>query len=171
MSTFRAPPCSAAPSGSRLPVAEPCGTSRSTPVFRPRSEEPANKTGGLFGYTVVPGLVPRPCRFCGATDRKITREHVWPRWLADFLPPTTGRVLPSDGVAASGGEEWQIGILWAALDTFCDTCNSGWMADIEGTARPNVGPMVQGRATRLDPDAQRTVANWAVLKWTHRSAD
>lgn len=134
-------------------------------VFRRLSEEPATKKpGGLFGTPSYPRLVPRPCRFCGATDRKITREHVWPRWLADFVQPITGRVLAERWSSGSGREEWETWILAATVNRFCDTCNNGWMADIEGTARPIVGPMVQGRATTLDPDAQRTVANWAVLK-------
>jgi hypothetical protein len=38
------------------------------------------------------------------------------------------------------------------------------MGDIEGTAKPIVGPMAQGIPTTLDAAAQRAVANWAVLK-------
>jgi hypothetical protein len=91
-------------------------------------------------------------------------EHVWPRWLVDYLPPITGKVLAERWSSRSGSQEWQTGILAATVNTFCESCNSGWMAEIEGTARAIVGPMVQGRATTLNPDAQRAVANWAVLK-------
>jgi hypothetical protein len=38
------------------------------------------------------------------------------------------------------------------------------MGDIEGTAKPIVGPMAQGIPTTLDAAAQWAVANWAVLK-------
>ena len=108
--------------------------------------------------------MPRSCRFCGATHRKITSEHVWPRWLADFVPPITGNVLAERWSSRSGSQEWQAGILEATVNTFCETCNSGWMADIEGTARPILGPMVQGNRMTLDANAQRAVAHWAVLK-------
>jgi hypothetical protein len=43
-------------------------------------------------------------------------------------------------------------------------CNSGWMGDIEGTARNIVGPMAQGLPTTLDVAAQRAVANWVAVK-------
>ena len=108
--------------------------------------------------------MPRSCLFCGATNCKITSEHVWPRWLVDYLPPITGKVLAERWSSRSGSQEWQTGILAATVNTFCESCNTGWMAKIEGTARAIVGPMVQGRATTLNPDAQRAVANWAVLK-------
>jgi hypothetical protein len=30
--------------------------------------------------------VPDPCRFCGAANRQITKEHILPHWLRDYLP-------------------------------------------------------------------------------------
>ena len=109
-------------------------------------------------------LVPNPCRFCGATDRKITKEHIWPTWLRSYLPP-----MPAVGQV----EQWSSGhdrrrrqqpLLSATVRRFCDVCNNGWMNRIEEAVRPIVGPMVTGRSMELDGAAQRVVANWVALK-------
>lgn len=104
------------------------------------------------------------CRFCGATDRKITNEHVWPEWLADFLPgmPPLGQAERwSSGV---GHERFRQPFLSATVRVFCEECNSGWMSDLENVAKPIVGPMVTGQALELDAAAQEIVANWVALK-------
>jgi hypothetical protein len=108
--------------------------------------------------------VPRQCRFCGTTDRKITNEHVWPEWLQDFIPPFSGLGRTERWSSASGRQQWRQELLAATVRMFCDSCNNGWMSDIEGAAKDIVGPMVQGVATTLDAAAQRTVADWVVLK-------
>jgi len=108
--------------------------------------------------------VPNPCRFCGATTRKITNEHVWPEWLEDFMPTFTGPGYTERWSSAAGREEWKQKMLSATVRMFCEPCNTGWMSDIEGAAKDSVGPMVQGIATTLDAAAQQVVANWAVLK-------
>jgi hypothetical protein len=105
-----------------------------------------------------------PCRFCGATDRKITKEHVWPEWLEDFVPPSSGPGYAERWSSADGRQEWKEQLLSATIRKFCDACNNGWMGDIEGAAKPMVGPMVEGTPATLDEVAQRAVANWVVLK-------
>jgi hypothetical protein len=52
---------------------------------------PASRTAAQrrrsIGGSPYPRQVSSPCRFCGATDRQITKEHIWPDWLRDYLPP------------------------------------------------------------------------------------
>jgi hypothetical protein len=108
--------------------------------------------------------VPTPCRFCGATNRKITNEHVWSAWLVDFMPSFTGLGHSERWGSTTGRQQWRQSLLTATVRVFCDVCNNGWMSDIEAAAKPVVGPMVAGRAMTLDGAAQRTVANWVVLK-------
>jgi hypothetical protein len=86
--------------------------------------------------------VSNPCRFCGATNRQITKEHVWPDWLRDYLPPVSEL---GDIERYSPGTKRQRlpqPFLRTTVRAFCDGCNSGWMADIEAAAKPIVGPMV-----------------------------
>jgi hypothetical protein len=108
--------------------------------------------------------VPNPCRFCGATDRQITREHVWPAWLRDFLPKLTGPGHAERWSSASGRERWQQKPLSATVREFCEDCNSGWMSELEYAAKPVVGPMVAGQTVKLDETAQEIVAKWVAVK-------
>lgn len=105
-----------------------------------------------------------PCWFCGGTDRKITKEHVWPQWLADFLPGK-GTVNHAERWSSDvGRQRFPQPFLSATVRKFCDGCNNGWMGGVEGTAKDIVGPMAQGIPTTLDAAAQRAVANWVAVK-------
>ena len=108
--------------------------------------------------------MPNACRFCRATDQKITNEHVWPEWLEDYMPTFTGLGHSERWSSASGREGWRQPMLTATVRMFCEPCNTGWMGDIEGAAKRIVGPMVQGIPTVLDAAAQQAMANWAILK-------
>jgi hypothetical protein len=108
--------------------------------------------------------VPNACLFCGATDRKITKEHIWPQWLADVLRglPRLGRVERWSSTA--GGQASRQPFLSSTVKVFCDECNNGWMSQLEAAAKPLVGPMVLDEAMDLDAAAQRIVANWIAVK-------
>jgi hypothetical protein len=109
-------------------------------------------------------LVPNPCRFCGARDRQITKEHVWPEWLRDYLPSLSGPGYSERWSSATGRERWQEAPLKTTVRAFCDQCNSGWMSELEDAAKPIVGPMVVGQTMGLDATAQEIVADWVALK-------
>jgi hypothetical protein len=113
---------------------------------------------------VASSLVSKPCRFCGTTDRQITNEHVWPEWLADFLPNISQPGHSERWSSGAGRQRWRQPLLTSTVRAFCNACNAGWMSDIENAAKPIIGPMVRGLAATLDASAQRAVANWAVLK-------
>jgi hypothetical protein len=108
--------------------------------------------------------VTSPCTFCGATDRQITNEHVWPAWLRDYLPAVRPHGYSERWSSATGRQRWPQPILTATVRVFCDRCNSGWMSRLEHAAKPIVGPMVSGQAVELDPTAQQVAANWVALK-------
>jgi hypothetical protein len=102
----------------------------------------AAQWGGSIGWISYPRQVSNPCRFCGATNRQITKEHIWPDWLRDYLPPVSEL---GDIERYSPGTKRQRlpqPFLRTTVRAFCDGCNSGWMADIEAAAKPIVGPMV-----------------------------
>jgi hypothetical protein len=111
-----------------------------------------------------PRLVPNACRFCGSTAHKIDNEHVWPDWLADFLPEIRGTGYSERWSSAAGRERWPEAPLKATVRTFCKDCNSGWMSQVENAAKSIVGPMVIGKHTQIDEESQRIVANWIAVK-------
>jgi hypothetical protein len=97
--------------------------------------------------------VPNPCRFCGSTDRKITREHVWPEWLADFLARPRSLAHAERWSSASRRQAFRQPFLSATVKAFCGDCNNRWMSEVEAAAKPIVGPMVVDEVTELDADA------------------
>jgi hypothetical protein len=108
--------------------------------------------------------VPNPCRFCGATDRKITKEHVWPAWLDDFLPPLPRLGHAERWSSTTKRQAYRQPFLATTVRAFCDDCNNGWMSQLESAVKPIVGPMVVGEHVELDAEAQRIVANWVAVK-------
>jgi len=107
--------------------------------------------------------VSNPCRFCGATDQ-LTKEHIWPVWLRDYLPPFDEDDDIERWSPATRRQRWRQPFLTTTVKAFYDDCNNGWMAALEAAAKPIVGPMVIGQAMDLDGDAQQIVANWVALK-------
>src|SRR3954470_8310819 len=89
------------------------------------------------------------CVFCGRSDRPMTREHVFARWLvqkihgAQLLPTTLG---------APDAAPVRIS---RVIATVCATCNAGWMSGLEVSfrrlvfARPRAGPVAAVDRTAL----------------------
>jgi hypothetical protein len=100
------------------------------------------------------------CLYCGADNRPLTREHVWPEWLGKYLPDfDRGR---SDRWSSNRGREWfEVPFLTATVKDFCAECNNGPMAVIEATAASLV------RDERQDVRWKRHCAIAGVrLRWT-----
>jgi len=106
----------------------------------------------------------RACVFCGYVG-KLTLEHVIPRWIHGALK-LTGPV--EYGV---GDREQGIRIERTApgLDvTFrgvCQSCNNGWLHDLETAFRTGGGRGLPGRVIELSPMDQAVAAAWGVKTW------
>jgi hypothetical protein len=108
--------------------------------------------------------------FCGATGRKITKEHIWPRWLRKFIelgegPPirhSRSRITP-EGETVHHDEWSAIPIDWQVKGP-CKPCNEGWMEELETVARPILVPMLEDKTVVLDALDQQTLARWATLR-------
>lgn len=44
------------------------------------------------------------------------------------------------------------------------SCNNGWMREIEGRAKPILTKLIKGDAVRIHPQDQEAIATWAALK-------
>lgn len=117
------------------------------------------------GYILAAGST-RACLSCGSTGAKLTKEHVFPRWLYRALDP------PSTMAYRVGGE---IVSRWKAADLcvggICIQCNNGWMHDLECAFRAVMLPAITGRAGNEDPPllldraVQQVVATWTAKTW------
>jgi len=96
----------------------------------------------------------RQCIFC--ENQADSREHLWPRWIHERLKPgvirfqkgtLAERFLPNSAIM---------------VGTVCDTCNNGWMSDLEKEAVPIIGSMLQDICVPLNRTQLTLVAAWSV---------
>jgi hypothetical protein len=107
--------------------------------------------------------VARKCVFCGG--ERVTKEHVFPDWLKDVLPPGQKLMWHSRRSRAVGStpedpEIWEGPTLETEVKRVCHTCNHEWMSDLEGDAKPILIPMILGKPARLSVPNQEIVAAW-----------
>jgi hypothetical protein len=112
----------------------------------------------------------RACVFCGAEDRKISKEHLWSKWMCEHVEGGEdgsigkSRVLASDTGKIKQLEKWPEVPFGQEISGPCKLCNESWMEGLEDEARPFLIPMLHNEPVALKPEAQRTVARWATLK-------
>lgn len=105
-----------------------------------------------------------PCVFCGADDRRLTKEHIWGDWLTHAVAAPAGDAYAERIDVSGKGESWRQAPFAHVVRIACVQCNTGWMSRIENHAKPLVAPMANGRETRLRPKHQVQVATWVALK-------
>jgi hypothetical protein len=106
------------------------------------------------------------CIFCGATDRKMSNEHLWPQWIRRLLPPEAQKTGVRYDFDTDAGRvrSFETRLFELKVKDVCETCNSGWMSDYETNVRHWDTGMLQGRGRDLHETGQRSIAAWAVLK-------
>jgi hypothetical protein len=122
---------------------------------------------GRVSATPANGRSAKCCIFCGAVG--LTKEHIFPRWLATILTAAVMGPVTSERTesSADGVTQQQ----WGAADVtsytvrvVCASCNNGWMSQIEAKAKPVLAPMIVGRPTKLSPAMQLDLAAWTAMK-------
>jgi len=90
------------------------------------------------------------CAFCPSTAA-LTGEHLWSDWINGVLPPASYTFKKLDATTKKestwGGKELNL-----KAKVVCETCNSGWMSDIEnGEAKPALSPLIRDTSPRVLP--------------------
>ena len=105
------------------------------------------------------------CYFCGLTDDRISRDHIWPKWVSRILL-RIGRgnvVYHLQSNAESTIANWRSAIINVTAESLCEPCNKKWLGRFENeVVKPVAAPLIWGNDTIiLDLQAQRTLAAWA----------
>jgi hypothetical protein len=106
------------------------------------------------------------CIFC-QRERKLSREHLWPRWARDLLEQEERdhRVPHSIEPHDAAAKYWDAPPFTATVKDVCRECNQGWMSPIEAEAKKYAEPLIRGEESLLiDVDAQWALSRWAYLK-------
>jgi len=115
------------------------------------------------------GLGPRrACIFCGAEGGKISKEHLWSKWMRDHVEASSGgtssRIRSTGGIKVASRNDWPSAGFDREISGPCKRCNESWMEALEDEARPLLIPMLQNQEVKLHPEEQRILARWATLK-------
>jgi hypothetical protein len=149
-------------------IASAVGISRATSH---RHASPAHEAGSTMRSGSVmssSGNQARRCLFCEA-DSPLSREHVWPRWIATLLPE--GHRFSSRGTVGryDGQPRAKFGEVFESVDScswtarvVCDSCNSGWMSTLESAAQPILGPLLTGESEAIRGIDLTVAFRWAV---------
>ena len=107
--------------------------------------------------------MPRSCVFCNSPAT--SKEHIWPNWAARHISPSA----PVDhylNVVEEGwldtDRSWPQKQFTMTVRAVCETCNNGWMAELEGHVKPFFEAALDGQADVLSVDLQRDLAAWAL---------
>jgi hypothetical protein len=112
---------------------------------------------------------PRRCIFCNGTP--ISKEHIWPKWMRDYLPRGEGAQVIQELALESGGRvTLRPGPLTRRgdarsqkLKVVCAPCNNGWMGGLQGQAKPILLPLLATEQKTLGQLEQKTLASWATM--------
>lgn len=108
--------------------------------------------------------------FCKSTENKISKEHVWPKWLRKVIeggegePQEHSRIHTTRDAKTLRHETWTDIPINRQVAAPCKECNEGWMEGIETETRPVLTPMIQHESVDLDPSDQEILARWATLR-------
>lgn len=103
----------------------------------------------------------RACLFCGRTP--VSSEHAIALWTGEVIPgsgPWTHRHSERHGDEPI--REWCKKVPDLKCNVPCERCNNGWMATLEGHAKPILTPMIQGEPTHIEPHKLELVSFWAL---------
>ena len=109
----------------------------------------------------------KKCAFC-ETGSDLTEEHVWWQWLKPYLAHDRNKFTLRHLVFGKKSNTAQGRIragkpLGSQVPIACQACNSGWLSQIQQTAKRHLTPLIEGKPTVLDAKAQTTVATWATM--------
>lgn len=114
---------------------------------------------------------PKSCVFCGGGP--LTREHFWPEWMHEHLPPRTEEAhyqekRVHDEKSRLAGPPRRVdrqgGTQTITMRSVCARCNNGWMSNLEGESAPTLLRLMRGEPLRLEGDELLTTARWLILK-------
>ncbi|MDP1660788.1 MAG: hypothetical protein Q8L55_02635 [Phycisphaerales bacterium] len=99
----------------------------------------------------------RTCVFCGGVP--LTGEHLFPDWMNDHLVFPPGHVL--EARHTERGKRRVHGFNDKAK-VCCESCNTGWMSNVEGNAVPVFKRLFSATApVDLSADERRALSVWA----------
>jgi len=108
----------------------------------------------------------RSCIFCD--NVRLTKEHVWAKWLRDYIPGPPSGYSISGQVVYPDTIERQIEHRQAdhrnmTVRHVCEECNNGWMSQLQNLCKGIIIPLLKGQYTTLHRRRQTLLAAWICM--------
>jgi hypothetical protein len=108
-----------------------------------------------------------PCVFCQKKG-PLSDEHIFPKWLQPHLADPEGedgthrRMSFRSGDAEVYEHSYRGQPATVVVKSVCKGCNNGWMASLEGAAKPYLLSMIRGNTRAYYEHGQALIATWFV---------
>ena len=101
----------------------------------------------------------RICAFCSASDKPLTREHVYPNWLSTYFKK--GLLVVNEVTGDGKSRSWNEPIFQHKAKVVCADCNNGWMSRLEAHTKSVLADLIfADKPAQLNEDTQRQIALW-----------
>jgi hypothetical protein len=140
----------------------------------PRWRVLAPSTGSSTKFTQTMEIKKKTCIFCGdTTSSSKASEHIIPSWILkllnaeDEVDPWSERKTKAteDGtiIPELQGDSRMANYDQLRNGLVCDTCNHGWMSELESEIQPTLKPLILGfhSLPSLSNDEKVKIARWA----------
>ena len=106
------------------------------------------------------------CIFCG--KRPLTKEHIFPKWLAPYIPKTMenyqnvktifhkDRADTATKKRAGNPHSWSVKCV-------CKKCNNERMGTLQERVKPILLPMIKGEKVKIEKADQHVMASWVAM--------
>jgi hypothetical protein len=100
----------------------------------------------------------------------MTDEHVWGDWVTSVVPRTMNKHNHANVFVPRPGEPEPADVriragdpLSSQVTVVCGECNSGWLSQIQNSAKPFLVPLFEGAEHTISADAQAKIATWIAM--------
>ena len=109
---------------------------------------------------------PGKCVFCNSQG-SLTKEHIFPDWLAQYFPKSHGFTdhltkSPSRGIV-KGRLNRPGAVHSKKLRVVCAECNNGWMSRMQEDAKPYLLRMAQRESLDFSKKERDVILKWIVM--------
>lgn len=108
------------------------------------------------------------CMYCG--NGNLSKEHVFPKWLQQYVPTPAYRsghsvsVVNGDSVEVRLDKDNRLGdLLTRKVRAVCVTCNNEWMSALQNSAKPLIVGLMQNFELPNSDIERRIIAAWVVM--------
>lgn len=111
------------------------------------------------------------CIFC-SENGKLSKEHLWPEWIRGRLSTTqddkylneiySGEAKQKMTLETSKEQNGNLASL--KFRVVCESCNNGWMSQIEEKVKPFFSQALSSSIQDVDESMQEYIATWIAMK-------